>query len=165
MLRAAIAIALCAQSSRAAADDGELRPSRPIHGSIGGGGSLLLSGARGDRLRLDLAIDIKPRSRYGVLLAARGIDLTTDPPRHGLVLAGVIFEAASARPRLYLDLHGSVGFDLDARSPVLGGGLRTTLTVYKWFGIATDLGAYLVVDGFEDTRLQIQSTTFLVARW
>lgn len=154
MIRALSIVALLSASARA--DE-----PRPIHGSIGGGGSLLLTGEQGDRWRLDVAFDIKPRSRYGVLLAARAFD----EARKGLVLGGVIFEAAAARPRLVLDLHASLGIDLESRAPAGGGGVRTTLTIYKLLGIAFDLGAYLVVDGFDETRLQIQSTTGLVLRW
>lgn len=159
MLRALAIVTVLA--SAASAEDGAARTERSVHGSVGGGGSLLLTGEQGDRWRVDAAIDVKPWHRYGILLAARAFDES----RQGLVLGGVIFEAASARPRLVLDLHASLGLDLEARAPAGGGGIRTTLTIYKLLGIAFDLGAYLVIDGFDETRLQIQSTTALVVRW
>jgi hypothetical protein len=76
-----------------------------------------------------------------------------------------VFEGGAARPRLVVDLHGDVGVDLDQEAPVVGGGVRTTLTLYKVLGLAFDGGAYLVVDGVEDTRLRILGSTSLVARW
>lgn len=162
MLRALAIVALLVASAESEADDDDApRTDRSIHGSVGGGGSLLLTGEQGDRWRVDAALDLKPWHRYGILLAARAFDES----RQGLVLGGVIFEAASARPRLVLDLHASLGLDLEARAPAGGGGIRTTLAIYKLLGIAFDLGAYLVVDGFDETRLQIQSTTALVLRW
>jgi hypothetical protein len=48
---------------------------------------------------------------------------------------------------------------------VVGGGLRTTLTLYKMIGLALDGGAYLVIDGIADTRLRIMGSTSLVVRW
>ena len=98
----------------------------PIHGTAGVGGALLLTGDRGDRARLELAADVKLGGRIGVLAAWRASD--PSEKRYGLVTAGVVFEAGAARPRLVLDLHADVGADLDARAPVLGGGIRTTLT-------------------------------------
>lgn len=132
-----------------------------LHGSAGGGGALLLSGAQGDRLRLDVAVDVKLRSRFGVLLAARALDVE----RAGLVMAGVTYEGAAARPRLVLDLFAAAGVDVAARAPLVGGGLRTTLAIYQMLGVVLDLGGYLVIDGLADTRLQIQSSTLLVVRW
>jgi hypothetical protein len=134
---------------------------RSWHGSIGAGSSLLLTGHGDDRLRYELAVDIKPGSRFGGHLAWRAFDGEHD----GLLLGGVVFEAGAARPTLVLDLHADVGADLDQRAPVVGGGLRTTLTVWKQLGLAFDGGGYLVVDGLEDTRLVLAGSTSLVIRW
>lgn len=131
-----------------------------FHGSVGGGGSLLVTGDQGDRLRLDVQVELKPNSRYGGSLAWRSFD----PDHRGVVTAGLIFEAAAARPRLVLDLHADLGADLDQRAPVLGGGLRNTLTIVGPLGIALDTGAYLVVDGIE-SRLVLATNALLVARW
>lgn len=143
----------------AAAD--EARASRAVHGSIGGGASLLLTGHGDDRLRYELELDFKPASRFGGLVAWRGFDDEHD----GLLLAGVVYEAGAARPRLVLDLHGDVGADLDARAPVVGGGVRTTLAIWSVIGLAFDAGGYLVIDGVDDTRLVISTSTSLVIRW
>jgi hypothetical protein len=76
-----------------------------------------------------------------------------------------VYEGAAARPRLVLDLHAELGADLDARVPLVGGGIRTTLTIIGPLGVALDTGAYLVLDGIDRTRLQLQTSTVLVARW
>jgi hypothetical protein len=134
---------------------------RTVHGSIGGGGSLLLSGARGDRTRFELEVDLQPSSKFGGLLAWRAFDADHD----GMVMAGLVYEAGAARPRLVVDLHADAGADLDQLAPLVGGGARTTLALWKVIGVALDAGAYLVIDGVDDTRLVISTSASLVARW
>ena len=139
----------------------ETRPGRRFHGSVGVGGALLLTGDDGDRLRLEIAADAKLGGRYGALLAWRGIG---DDLR-GLLTAGLVFEAGAARPRLVLDLHADLGADLDVRAPLAGGGIRTTLGIAGPLGVVLDSGAYLVIDGVDGTRLQIQSSALVAVRW
>ena len=134
---------------------------RSIHGSAGVGGTVISTGARGDRFRLEMTLDLEVRSRYGVVLGWRAFDDT----HHGLVTAGLVFEAAAARPRLVLDLHADVGADLDERAPLIGGGLRTTVGIIGPAAIVLDGGGYLVIDGFDNTRLQLQGALILAARW
>ncbi|NVB78926.1 MAG: hypothetical protein HOV81_11060 [Kofleriaceae bacterium] len=134
---------------------------RPVHGSIGGGGSLLLSGAQGDRTRFELELDLQPKSKFGGLLAWRAFDDEHD----GMVMAGLVYEAGAARPRLVVNLHADAGADLDQTAPLVGGGARTTLTLWKVIGVAFDGGAYLVIDGVDETRLVIATSASLVARW
>lgn len=134
---------------------------RPWHGSVGAGGSFLLTGDEGDRYRAEVDVDVEPGSKYGGHIAWRGFD----DKHHGLLLGGLIYEAGAARPRLVVDLHGDVGVDLDHTTPVVGGGVRTTVTVWRFIGVGLDAGAYLVVDGIEDTRLVIASSGSLVIRW
>jgi hypothetical protein len=152
MVRALGAIALA--TTPAAAE-------RDWHGSVGAGSSLVLTGSGGDRFRFDAALDVKPGSRYGVGLAWRAVDAD----HRGLVIAGVVYEGAAARPRLVLDLHGDVGVDLDAEAPLAGGGVRGTLTLLGPVGLVLDGGAYVVFDGIDDSRLQLQTSTLLVVRW
>lgn len=152
-------VALGLLTATARADD------RPWHGSAGVGGSLVLAGAQGDRLRLDVAVDLKPASRYGVSLAWRGIEPKDTDHHDGLLIAGVVYEGAASRPRLVLDLHADVGFDLDARRPLFGGGIRPTLTIYGPLGLVFDTGVYVIVDGLDDTRVQLMSSTLLAVRW
>jgi hypothetical protein len=154
-LAARVLVTVIAVAPAAAAAD------RPVHGSVGFGGSLVWTGDRGDRSRLDVELDLEPRSRYGAIVAWRAFDRD----HHGLVMAGLVFEAAAARPRLVLDLHADAGADLDARAPLVGGGLRTTITLHAPIAIALDSGGYLVLDGVDDTRLQLQGNVIVVVRW
>jgi len=147
-------VVICALATPAMAD-------RPIHGSVGGGGSFLLTGDRGDRNRFELAVDIEPASRFGGMLAWRAFDAD----HHGLLLGGIVYEAGAARPRLVVDLHGEAGVDLDLTAPVLGGGVRTTLTIWKLLGVGLDAGGYLVVDGVDNTRFVLLTSASAVIRW
>jgi hypothetical protein len=140
---------------------GLARADRPVHGSVGVGGPLLLTAHDDNRLRAELELDIEPGSRYGGLVAWRGFD----DKAHGMLLGGLIFEGAAARPRLVVDLHADLGADLDQHAPVVGGGIRTVLTIWGPFGLAFDGGAYLVIDGVDDTRLRIMGSTSIVVRW
>jgi hypothetical protein len=132
-----------------------------VHGAVGAGGSLALTGHQDDRLRFDVVANLKLFSRVGALVAWRA----ADREHRGLVMAGLVYEGAAARPRLVLDLHVEIGVDLDAEAPVVGGGILTTLAIVGPLGIALDTGAYLVLDGIDETRLQIQSSALVVARW
>ncbi|MEJ7603198.1 MAG: hypothetical protein WKG01_35250 [Kofleriaceae bacterium] len=140
---------------------GTAHADRPVHGSAGIGGAFVAIGSRGDRLRGEAMLELKPRSRFGGLLAWRTFDQTHD----GIVMAGVIFEAAAARPRLVIDLHGELGFDLDTRDPAVGGGIRTTLGVIGPLGVALDAGLYAMLDDLETSRLQLATSALVVARW
>ena len=130
-------------------------------GSLSGGGSLVVTGHRGDRLRFDLTADLKLSRHYGALLAWRAFD----DVRRGLVTAGLVYEAASARPRLVLDLYAAAGADLDEEAPVAGGGIRTTLMIYGPLAVVLDTSAHLVIDGVDDTRMQLASSMLLGFRW
>ena len=134
---------------------------RAWHGSVAAGSSVILTGAGGDHLRFDAAAQVSPGTRFGAGVAWRG----GDADHRGQVMAGVVYEGAAARPRLVLDLHASVGADLDARAPLAGGGVRSTLTVIGPLGLVLDGGAYLVLDGIDGTRLQLQTCALLAARW
>jgi hypothetical protein len=134
---------------------------RGLHGSVAAGGALVMTGAQGDRFRLDVSFDVKPRSRYGLTGAWRGFD----EDHHGLVMAGIIYEGAAARPRLVLDLHGDGGVDLDAVRPLVGGGIRATLMIIRPLALVLDTGGYVVIDGVDGTRLQLMGSTGLAARW
>jgi hypothetical protein len=157
MRRAIVIVGLVLLAGNARADEDQ----RPFHGSLGVGGSLLATGARGDSARLDAIVDLKPRSRFGGLLAWRAFD----EDHRGLVTAGLVYEAGAARPRLVLDLHADVGVDLDNKAPLAGGGLRTSIAILGPVGIALDTGALLVVDGLDDTRLQIYTAALLIGRF
>jgi len=154
-------LALVVLGGRATARADDLAEGRPLHGSLGIGGAFVLTGDTGDRNRYDLVADVEPWSRYGAIAAWRGFDSHHD----GLAMAGLVFEAAASRPRLVVDLLAEVGADLDARAPLVGGGLRGTLTIVGPLGLAFESGAYLVIDGVADTRLQLQTNALVVVRW
>lgn len=140
---------------------------RPIHGSVGAGGALVLLGEDGDRLRSELSFDLKWRSRYGVIVGWRATDAGSlgDGDHDGLVTAGLVYEAGAARPRLVLDLVAEVGADLDQRAPLVGGGLRNTLAIAGPLGVVLHTAAYVVIDGLEDSRLHVQSNLLVAVRW
>ena len=152
-MRSFLVVALLASTAHA----------RPIRGSAGAGGALVLVGEQGDRQRAEVVVDLKPRSRYGGIAGWRAFD----EERKGLVTGGLVYEAGAARPRLVLDLIVELGADLDQRAPLAGGGIRSTLTIIGPLGIALSTNAYLVIDGVEDSRLHLQSSALLVAhaRW
>ena len=134
---------------------------RPIHGSFSAGGALLLTGDDNDRQRAEVELDVEPHSRFGALVAWRGFDRA----HSGLVTAGLAYEAGAARPLLVVDLHADLGADLDRHAPAVGGGIRTLLVVIGPLGLALDSGAYLVIDGVDHTRVQLQAGGALCAAW
>lgn len=146
---------------------------RPLHGSIAVGGATLATGSHGDRLRNEVSLDLKPYSRYGVILGYRGWDAYSlddrtccggDGEHDGFVTAGLVFEAAAARPRLVLDLVGEAGWDLDQAAPLLGGGIRNTVGVIGPLGVVLHAALYVVVDG-GDTRVQLQGNLLVGLRF
>ncbi|CAN5647355.1 hypothetical protein BH11MYX1_BH11MYX1_35160 [soil metagenome] len=133
---------------------------RPLHGSVGLGGSLLATGAEGAASRLELELDVEP-SRFGAVLALRGFA----SGHRGLACAGLVYEAGAARPRLVLALHADLGVDLDHRAPLVGGGVRATLGLFGPIGLAGDAGSYLVLDGIDRSRLVLLVSGSMVVRW
>lgn len=163
-----VAAALAALGSFARADDGEVpAPTRGVHGSVGGGGALLLAGADGgSRLGVAAELDVLPGGalgRWGGLVALRAARFDGGQ-RRGLAMVGVVYEGAASRPRLALDLHGDLGLDLARTRPLAGGGLRTTLGLVGPLGIALDAGLYVVVAGYA-TRAVVDTSLAIVARW
>jgi hypothetical protein len=134
---------------------------RPLHGSIGFGGSFLTTGDDGDRLRLEAELDVEPYSRFGGLVALRAFD----DHHRGLLMGGLVYEAAAARPLLVIDLHADAGADLDQRAPLAGGGIRFTLTIIGPLAVAYDGGGYLVIDGVARTRFVLSVCLAIVARF
>lgn len=131
-----------------------------IHGSIAAGGALLLTGEEGDRTRLDATAELT-RGRFGGLIAWRA----AERENRGLVAAGFIYVAAAARPRLVLAFHADIGLDLNATTPLAGGGIRTTLGIFGPFAVILDSGGYFVFDGISESRLQLQSSLLAAAKW
>ena len=130
---------------------------RAWHGSVGGGSGLAMTGGGGDRWRYDLALELKPQSRYGLALGWRQFDGDHD----GLLVAGLLYEAAAARPRLVIDFHADIGVDLEDPHPLVAGGLRTTVGVVGPLGVILDLTPYLVLGSYDALRLQIAGSALL----
>ena len=149
------ALALLLVPALAHADD------RPLHGSVGIGPSFVITGAGNDRNRFDAEFDLEPWTRLGPFIALRAFD----DHHRGLLSAGVIYEAAAARPRLVLDLYGDAGADLDASRPLIGAGIRTTITIIGPLAVGLDTGLHLVIDGVDHSRLQLASDLLLAVRW
>ncbi|MBP9204059.1 MAG: hypothetical protein KBG28_08865 [Kofleriaceae bacterium] len=157
--RAALLLALLGGAGPAAAE---------VHGSLGAGPALVLTGAGGDRTRLDLGLDVLPGGRlgrFGLAGALRGLGGDGAPT---LLCAGVVWQAAAARPRLTLLPYAEAGLawaDGAARAPVVGAGLRVALAVLGPVGVVVDSGAHLVVDGVADTRLVLAGAARLAWVW
>jgi len=137
------------------------QPDRPWHGSVGAGSSLALTGAAGDHFRYDVAIDVMPKSRYGVTLGWRQFD----EDHRGLLVGGIVYEGAAARPRLVLDLHADAGVDLALPAPLVGGGIRATLAVIGPLALVFDFSAYIILDGVDNSRFQLASSTLAAIKW
>lgn len=98
--------------------------------------------------------------RYGLRGEVSGFE-QSDAGRAAL---GVTFEAAAARPRLQLALHGDVGLTFPAHLPTIGGGVQVQLWVYGPVALGVDGGAVLIYDGI-DSLLAMASTTTLRLAW
>lgn len=153
-MRGALAVTVLLAAPLARADRG-------IHGSVGAGSSLAVTGAEGDHLRYDVALDVKPFARYGVTVGWRQFDAD----HRGLLVAGLVYEGAASRPRLVLDLHVDAGIDLARPAPLAGAGIRGTLTIARPLAVVLDLSAYLVLDGVDDSRFQLASSALLAITW
>ena len=69
----------------------------------------------------------------------------------GVVTGGLAFEAAAARPRLQLSLHGDVGATLDSSKPVAGAGIRASVWIIGPLYAALDGGGLLYYDGVDSS--------------
>ena len=88
--------------------------------------------------------------RFGFGVYYRGDELSG----RGLVLAGAVYEAASARPGLVMTLHAAAGYDTAHAVPVLGTGWRIQLGVAGPFVASSNLTGQFFLDGVA-TRLGI----------
>jgi len=163
---ALIVLLLC---GTAAADEevAPAKPPAPFRWSIGAGSSFLLFGEMsGKRTHLDGHLDVMPGGRWGRWGVATAVRHVVISPLadDALLTTGVRYEAAAARPRLALALHGDLGVTLGG-APAAGGGVETHLWIApKLLGplaIVFDVTAHLVVDGTEATRLVIATATRL----
>ena len=148
-----IVTALAAAGAGAATAEPSTSP-RPI-GSLGAGGDLQVAGTQGaPRGRVAAEAIAYVTRKYGVYASARRV--LVDPAfDEGQVTVGVALRAAAARPLLELVVHADAGVAWPDVDPVVGGGVTTFLWPLKKVPVAvtTGLGAYVVLDGVDDTRL------------
>ncbi len=147
-------LALLAPAVARAQPDAAPAP-RPWHGSLGLGGATVFGGA--DRFTAAGAIDLLPGGRlgkWGLIGAYRDVALRP-VAGHGMLTLGVLREAAGARPRLVLLLHGDLGVAWGPRAPVVGGGVKTYLGVIGPVGLAFDVTAHLVTPSIDDADVVI----------
>jgi hypothetical protein len=133
-------------------------PRRGFHWALGGGGFGALSGPSdwGTALGLEL-LPGGPFHRVGLIGLARFDENAGDA---GMAAGGVVFEAAGARPRLWLALHAEVGATWGPSQPVAGVGIKSHLMIWGPFAVSVDGTAHVVYDGV-DSQLAVASTLLL----
>jgi hypothetical protein len=133
-------------------------PRRGFHWALGGGGFGAISGPSdwGTAVGLEL-LPGGPFRRVGLIGLARFDENTGES---GMAAGGVVFEAAAARPRLWLSLHAEVGATWGPSQPVAGVGLKSHLMIWGPFAVCADTTAHVVYDGV-DSQLAVASTLLL----
>ncbi len=132
----------------------DLPPARPLHWSVGAGGFYGITGPATSGP--SLSADLYPGGlfgRVGVRAEYRGLDQLSA----SLVMVGITYEAAVARPKLSLALHGDAGLAWPNAQPVVGGGLHTQLWLWGPLAVGYDSTAYLFYDGI-DSQLAFAGT-------
>ena len=143
--------------------DGE-RDSRAWAGGLGAGGYLALTGPASSGLSAVAALYPGAwAGRAGVRVEAR---TTGDDDRWdgGMFTAGLTYEAAAARPRLSLALHGEAGAIVPDARVAVGGGVELQLWLVGPLALALDSGAHLVVDGLDSEIILAGGLGLRVAR-
>jgi hypothetical protein len=166
---ASIAIAVLAITAAGgtarADDDAAPAPSRPFRAALGLGGFAALTGPS-DR-GLVAVVELLPGGALGRLggrLEARTLS-GTDLADHAAT-AGVLFEAAAARPRLALYLHAELGYFRlgDDTGPLAGAGITTQLGLVGPLAVGLDSGATLFVAGAGSSLALASSLTLRLVR-
>jgi hypothetical protein len=161
-LRVAIcALVIVAGAHRVHADNAasEMRAlPRPPHYSVGVGGLLTLAGSTGALVAAQL--EVLPGGRVG-RLGGLALVRASQGAEQGLLALGAVYEAAAARPRLWLELHAEVGATWGTTRPVGGGGIIAHVALWGPIGLALDTGLHIIYGG-TDTEL-VLATTALIA--
>lgn len=152
---AALTLAAVLTSARATPHTASAEPDRDWHASIGTGGFVALLGPVATGLVADAAL--QPGGgfgRFGARVEGRTLDEElADGIDAGLLLGGLVYEAAAARPRLAINLHGDIGAALPDARLVVGGGATTQLWLIGPLALGLDTSALVIVDGVDDTEL------------
>jgi hypothetical protein len=147
------ALCVVAAAHTARADD------RPWHGAIGAGGFVALTGPAPNGLAAEA--EVYPGSRFGARVHGRTFE---DDGDAGLLLGGLVYEAAAARPRLALALHAEAGARLPEARAVLGGGVTTQLSIIGPIAVALDSAAHFIFDGVDSELMLSTALTLRVFR-
>jgi hypothetical protein len=146
----AIVAAVTAPAAVAAEEAVDLDAARPVHWGVGGGGYLSSTGSDDRQFGASFAAELYPGGRFGrlgVRVEAHGLGQIAPDA----FLAGVIFDAAAARPRLQLALIAAVGVDTGG-APLARAGVQSQLWVIGPIALSGDGGGLLRIDG-SDTEL------------
>ncbi|MEZ4360781.1 MAG: hypothetical protein R3B48_11410 [Kofleriaceae bacterium] len=147
------AVALCAAPRAATAQ---------VHGHVGVGPALLLTGAGGDATRWTVAGELLGRGRWGGGAALHALG---GRGQHGLAVLRLAAQLGAAPPKLWLRGHVEAGLSLAARDPVAGLGATVTLRVWRGVALVVETDAHLVVRGVADTRLTLSAATLAAVAW
>lgn len=133
-----------------------------VHGVLGVGPTVLLTGGRGDALRGSAVLELHAPGGLGggvAVHAAGGGD------GKGLAVARLSAQAAASPPRLWLRLHADAGLALSAPAPVVGAGIAVTVRLWRAASLVVEGDAHLIVDGVADTRLLTGLTMLTALAW
>ncbi|MBK7535266.1 MAG: hypothetical protein IPI49_07795 [Myxococcales bacterium] len=154
-----------------------------VHGSLGVGPALLLSGDLGDVLRVSAVLEFfgspelferpqrlersaRPgRFRRWRLGGGAALHAVGGDERLGLAVARLSMQAAASPPRLWLRLHAEAGLALSSSAPVVGAGASATVRVLGAASVVIEANSHLVVDGVAQTRLLTSAAALAALAW
>jgi hypothetical protein len=155
MVSAAVSLAATFVIARATPHNASAEPARAWHGGIGAGGYVALLGPVSNGLAA--AAELSPGGAFG-RLGARVEGRTLDDDLGdgidgGLLLGGLVYEAAAARPRLAISLHGEAGAAVPDPHLAVGGGVETTLWIVGPLAVGLDSTVHVVLRGVDSELL------------
>ncbi len=165
-ISAGLSLVAALATARATPHTASAEPERDWHAGIGAGGFVALLGPVSNGLTA--SADISPGGAFGRLggrIAALTLDDDLgDGVDGGLLLGGVVYEAAAARPRLAIALHGEAGAAVPDPHLALGGGVETTLWIVGPLAVGLDSTVHLVLRGVDSELLLGGALTVRIAR-
>jgi hypothetical protein len=166
IVSAAALLAAMLATARATPHSASAEPARDWHAGIGAGGYVAMLGPVSSGLAA--SADVSPGGafgRFGARVEARTLDEDLgDGIDGGLLLGGVVYEGAAARPRLAVALHGEAGVAVPDPHLAVGGGVETTLWIVGPLAVGLDATAHLVLRGVDTELLVGGALTVRLAR-